>query len=45
MSAVLVAQFPYEMRKAAVESAAQITAGETLPPNIVVKLEMVTRQR
>jgi ribose transport system substrate-binding protein len=38
-----VAQFPYEMGKAAVESAAKIIAGETPPSNIMVKLEMVTK--
>jgi ribose transport system substrate-binding protein len=40
-----VAQFPYDMGKAAVESAVKILAGETLPPDIMVKLEMVTKQR
>lgn len=40
-----VAQFPYEMGKAAIESAVKILAGETLPPDIMVKLEMVTKQR
>jgi ribose transport system substrate-binding protein len=39
-----VAQFPYEMGRAAVESAAKIIAGETLPADIMVKLEMVTKQ-
>jgi ribose transport system substrate-binding protein len=38
-----VAQFPYDMGKAAVESAVKILAGETLPNDIIVKLEMVTR--
>jgi ribose transport system substrate-binding protein len=38
-----VAQFPYEMGKAAVESAAKVMAGEKLPVDIMVKLEMVTR--
>jgi ABC-type sugar transport system substrate-binding protein len=38
-----VAQFPYEMGKAAVESAVKVLAGETLPPDIMVKLEMVTK--
>ncbi|HJU41164.1 MAG TPA: sugar ABC transporter substrate-binding protein [Vicinamibacterales bacterium] len=37
-----VAQFPYEMGKAAVESAVKVLAGETLPADIMVKLEMVT---
>ena len=40
-----VAQFPYEMGKAAVESAVKVMAGEKLPPDIMVKLEMVTKQR
>jgi len=40
-----VAQFPYEMGKAAVESAVKLLNGETLPPDIMVKLEMVTKQR
>jgi ribose transport system substrate-binding protein len=40
-----VAQYPYEMGKAAVESAVKIMAGETLPPDIMVKLEMVTKPR
>jgi ribose transport system substrate-binding protein len=40
-----VAQFPYEMGKAAVESAVKILAGEKLPSDIMVKLEMVTKQR
>jgi ribose transport system substrate-binding protein len=40
-----VAQFPYEMGKAAVESAVKILAGEKVPGDIMVKLEMVTRQR
>lgn len=38
-----VAQFPYEMGKAAVESAAKVLNGEKLPADIMVKLEMVTR--
>jgi ribose transport system substrate-binding protein len=38
-----VAQFPYDMGKAAVESAAKVMAGEKLPADIMVKLEMVTR--
>jgi hypothetical protein len=33
------------MGKAAVESAVKIMAGETLPPDIMVKLEMVTKPR
>ncbi|HEX4914966.1 MAG TPA: sugar ABC transporter substrate-binding protein [Vicinamibacterales bacterium] len=40
-----VAQFPYEMGKAAVESAVKILAGEKIPSDIMVKLEMVTKQR
>ena len=38
-----VAQFPYEMGKAAVESAVKVMAGETLPADVMVRLEMVTR--
>ena len=38
-----VAQFPYEMGKAAVESAVKVMAGEKLPADIMVKLEMITR--
>src|SRR5687768_9676049 len=38
-----VAQFPYEMGKVAVESAVKVLAGETLPPDIMVKLEMITK--
>ena len=38
-----VAQFPYEMGKAAVESAVKLMNGEKLPPEIMVKLEMVTK--
>lgn len=40
-----VAQFPYEMGKAAVENAVKVLAGETIPSNVMVKLEMVTKQR
>ena len=39
-----VAQFPYEMGKTAVESAVKVMNGETLPPDIMVKLEMITRR-
>ena len=42
--AASVAQFPYEMGKAAVESAVKVANGESLPPEIMVKLEMVTRE-
>lgn len=38
-----VAQFPYEMGKAAVESAVKVMNGEPLPADIMVKLEMVTK--
>lgn len=38
-----VAQFPYEMGKAAVESAVKVMNGETLPADIMVKLEMITK--
>jgi ribose transport system substrate-binding protein len=39
-----VAQFPYEMGRVAVESAARVLRGETLPPDIKVKLELVTKE-
>ena len=42
--AASVAQFPYEMGKAAVESAVKVLAGEKLPADIMVKLEMVTKR-
>jgi ribose transport system substrate-binding protein len=42
--AATVAQFPYDMGKAAVESAVKILAGEKLPPDIMVRLEMVTKR-
>jgi ABC-type sugar transport system substrate-binding protein len=38
-----VAQFPYEMGKAAVESAVKLMNGETLPADIMVKLKMITK--
>ncbi len=38
-----VAQFPAEMGRAAVESAVKVIRGETLPPDINVKLELVTK--
>jgi len=38
-----VAQFPFEMGKAAIESVATVLRGESLPPNIMVRLEMVTK--
>jgi ribose transport system substrate-binding protein len=41
--AASVAQFPAEMGRAAVESAVKVIKGETLPPDINVKLELVTR--
>ena len=41
--AASVAQFPYEMGKAAVESAVKVLNGETLPDDIMVALEMVTK--
>ena len=41
--AATVAQFPYEMGKAAVESAVKVLNGETVPPEIMVKLEMITK--
>lgn len=42
--AATVAQFPYDMGKTAVESAVKILAGEKLPADIMVKLEMVTKR-
>ena len=39
-----VAQFPFEMGKVAVESAVKVMNGEKLPPDIMVKLEMVTKE-
>jgi ribose transport system substrate-binding protein len=38
-----VAQFPSEMGRVAVESAVKVIRGETLPPDINVKLELVTK--
>ena len=38
-----VAQFPFEMGRAAVESAVKVMRGETLPAGIMVRLEMVTK--
>jgi ribose transport system substrate-binding protein len=38
-----VAQFPSEMGRAAVESAVKVIRGETVSPDIKVKLELVTR--
>ena len=38
-----VAQFPFEMGKAAIEGVATVLRGESLPPNIMVRLEMVTK--
>jgi ribose transport system substrate-binding protein len=38
-----VAQFPYEMGKAAIESAVKVIAGESLPKDVMVKLEMVKK--
>jgi ribose transport system substrate-binding protein len=43
--AASVAQFPYEMGKAAVESAVKVLNGETLPDDIMVALEMVTKEK
>jgi len=39
-----VAQFPYEMGRAAIESAVKVMRGEKLPPEINVKLELITRE-
>jgi len=41
--AASVAQFPSEMGRAAVESAVKVIRGETVPPDIKVKLELVTK--
>jgi ribose transport system substrate-binding protein len=41
--AASVAQFPSEMGRVAVESAVKVIRGETLPPDITVKLELVTK--
>ena len=38
-----VAQFPSEMGRVAVESAVKVIRGETVPPDIKVKLELVTK--
>lgn len=38
-----VAQFPFEMGQAAVESAVKVMRGETVPASIMVRLEMVTQ--
>lgn len=38
-----VAQFPEEMGRVAVESAVKVMRGEALPPEVNVKLELVTR--
>jgi ribose transport system substrate-binding protein len=39
-----VAQFPYEMGKVAVESAVKLINGEKLPPDMMVRLELVTKE-
>lgn len=39
-----VAQFPYEMGKAAVEHAVRVLDGETVPREVLVELEMVTKE-
>jgi ribose transport system substrate-binding protein len=39
-----VAQFPFEMGRVAVESAVKVMNGDKLPPDIMVKLEMVTKE-
>ncbi len=41
--AASVAQFPYEMGKAAVEAAVRLIRGETVAPEIKISLELVTR--
>ena len=37
-------RFPFEMGKAAVESAVKVMNGEKLPADIMVRLEMVTKE-
>jgi ribose transport system substrate-binding protein len=39
-----VAQFPFEMGKVAIESAVKVMRGEKLPPDLMVRLEMVTKE-
>ena len=39
-----VAQFPYDMGKAAIESAVKVMNGQPLPADIMVRLEMVTKE-
>ena len=39
-----VAQFPFDMGKVAVESAVKVMNGEKLPADLMVKLEMVTKE-
>jgi len=41
--AASVAQFPSEMGRVAVESAVKVIKGETVPPDVNVKLELVTK--
>jgi ribose transport system substrate-binding protein len=41
--AASVAQFPAEMGRVAVESAVKVIKGETLPADITVKLDLVTK--
>lgn len=37
-----IAQFPYEMGREAVENAARVVRGEKLPPEILVRIELIT---
>lgn len=39
-----IAQFPDEMGKVAVESAVKVLKGETIPPSIPVKIELITKE-
>jgi ribose transport system substrate-binding protein len=41
--AASVAQFPYEMGRVAVESAVKVIRGETVPAQVKVRLELVTK--
>ena len=39
-----VAQFPSEMGRLAMENTARLLKGETIPPEISVKIELITRE-
>jgi ABC-type sugar transport system substrate-binding protein len=42
--AASVAQFPSEMGRVAIESAVKVIRGETVPAQIKVRLELVTKE-